>query len=344
MKRIISICLCAFALFMMVQPATAKNENVPNVIFDTDMGNDVDDVMALDMLLKYHDEGKINLMGIMNNRQAPSAVAYIDLYTSWCGHSKMPIGDVVNGTNPTPEKNSYAYKTWNKKEDGKLIFQTKRNPAKHVKGAVELYRELLSKADDGSVIIISVGFSTNLAQLMATGPDKHSILSGVELLKQKVKYFSIMAGNFVKQDYREYNVINDIPAAKELFENPPVPIVFTDFVLGKRVLYPGSSVENDFGWVKYHPYAEAYKVYLEMPYDRPTWDPIAALYVLEQDSDFFSLSEAGTVKVTPKGCTEFTPKADGKCRYLICTDEQCRKIRDHFVKVITKRPKGCKAK
>ncbi len=344
MKRIIFICFCAMAVFITVQTASAKNENVPNIIFDTDMGNDVDDIMALDILLKYHDAGKINLMGIMNNRQAPSGVAYIDLYTSWCGHSKMPIGNVMGGVNPTKEQNSYSFKTWNLKEDGKLVFQTKRNVSKDVKDAVQLYRELLSKAKDGSVIIISVGFSTNLAHLMASGPDKYSILSGTELLKQKVKYFSIMAGNFEKQNYREYNVLNDVPAAKELFENPPMPIVFTDFELGLRILYPATSIENDFGWVKYHPYVESYKVYGKMPFDRPTWDPIAALYALESDSEFFGLSETGTVKVTSNGCTEFTPTASGKCRYLICTDEQCRMIRDHFVKVISQRPKGCKAK
>lgn len=37
------------------QDDSAKN-TVPNIIFETDMGNDVDDALALDMVYKYVDE------------------------------------------------------------------------------------------------------------------------------------------------------------------------------------------------------------------------------------------------------------------------------------------------
>ena len=33
-----------------------------NLIFETDLGNDVDDAMALDLLYKYVESGKINLI------------------------------------------------------------------------------------------------------------------------------------------------------------------------------------------------------------------------------------------------------------------------------------------
>lgn len=38
------------------------------VIFDTDMGNDVDDALALAMLYRYSDEGKAKVLGIMVNK------------------------------------------------------------------------------------------------------------------------------------------------------------------------------------------------------------------------------------------------------------------------------------
>ena len=44
--------------------------------------------------------------------------------------------------------------------------------------SVELYRRLLAEQPDSSVTVISVGFYTNLAQLLASQPDSVSPLSG----------------------------------------------------------------------------------------------------------------------------------------------------------------------
>ena len=55
MKRIL---LALVAIFAFASVEAAKPIKI---IFDTDMGNDVDDVIALDMLYKYQDEGRIDL-------------------------------------------------------------------------------------------------------------------------------------------------------------------------------------------------------------------------------------------------------------------------------------------
>ena len=95
-----------------------------NIIFDTDMGNDVDDVMALDLLLKYHEAGKINMLAVMGNRQAESCCTFIDMYNTWFGYPNIPIGQVINGSNPTPEEKSYATKTLDMVVNGKPMFKT----------------------------------------------------------------------------------------------------------------------------------------------------------------------------------------------------------------------------
>ena len=116
---------------------TAAQRN--NIIFDTDMGNDVDDVMALDLLLKYHEAGKINLLAIMGNRQAESCCAFIDMYDTWFGCPNIPIGQVINGSNPTPEEKSYATKTLNMQVNGKPMFKTTHKDQKAYPNAVDLY-------------------------------------------------------------------------------------------------------------------------------------------------------------------------------------------------------------
>jgi hypothetical protein len=62
---------------------------------------------------------------------------------------------------------------------------------------------------------------------------------------------------------------------------------------------------------------DAYRNYMRMPYDRPTWDLTAALYAVRPDAKYFSLSPEGTVRVDEKGNTLFTASAGGKHRYLI---------------------------
>ena len=53
--------------------------------------------------------------------------------------------------------------------------------------AVSLYRSVLAAQDDGSVTVVTVGFLQNLADLLRSPPDRHSPLSGRDLVTQKVK-------------------------------------------------------------------------------------------------------------------------------------------------------------
>jgi inosine-uridine nucleoside N-ribohydrolase len=175
---------------------------------------------------------------------------------------------------------------------------------------------VLAGEKDGSVTIVQVGFSTNLARLLDSGPDDASPLAGAELAAKKVRLLVAMAGNFA-QDKPEFNVVTDIPSAQKVFGEWPSPVVFSGFEVGAALLFPAQSIEQDFAWVGDHPVAEAYRNYMHMPYDRPAWDLTAALYAVRPETGYFSLSGNGTVRVDEKGNTRFTPSAGGKHRFLI---------------------------
>lgn len=200
-----------------------------------------------------------------------------------------------------------------------------------------LYRKLLAKAEDKSVVIASVGFSTNLIRLLDSPADEYSDLTGKELVSRKVKTLVTMAGNFENPDFHEYNVVKDIQAAKVILQEWPTSVVTSPFELGIQIQYPGSSIENDFGWAGFHPVVEAYKAYQPMPYDRPTWDPTAVLYAVE-GGDWFTLSPAGNITVTDEGSTIFTPNKNGNRRYLSVDQNQADSIKAYFVKVISSIP------
>ena len=332
-------------LFAVFSSCTTKQDNTKaepiKVIFETDMGNDIDDALALDMLFKYANQGKVDLLGISTNKRDEGSVEYIDAMTTWYGYPEIPIGRVVNGV-PCDDAVNYALLTVNMTDSiGNPLFEQNHAADGHIESSVDMYRRLLAEQCDSSVTIISVGFSTNLAALLDSPADTYSPLTGRQLVARKVKSLVTMAGNFENNNladsvtrFREYNIVKDIEGARKVFAEWPGEIVTSPFEVGIDICYPAESIEKDFNRVSPHPVVEAYKVYLPMPYDRPTWDLTSVLYAVEGADSYFTLSEPGTITVEPLGGTIFTPGADGRHRYLMTDSLQKSNILDRFMQLI----------
>ena len=343
MIKILMTTILAFLLFGCTLTDSkngldSSNDSKIKLIFETDMGNDVDDALALDMIYKYIEADKVDLLGIMSNKNSRYSAEFIDLMATWYGHTGIPIGIVKNGTDSEGDAINYAQAVCELEEDGQPLFERTLNNYESLPEAPLLYRELLSQQPDSSVVIVSVGFSTNLAQLLDTQSDKYSSLNGRELVAKKVKMLSVMAGSFGKDSVTEYNVAKDIKAAKKVFAEWPTKIVASPFELGLKILYPGASITDDFDWGIKHPMVEAYKAYLSMPYDRPTWDLTSLMYVVENDQSYMNESVPGKITVNDKGYTQFDEDSNGKHICLSVTDEQAEIIKNYFVNLIKRKP------
>jgi inosine-uridine nucleoside N-ribohydrolase len=305
------------ALAMVVPALPAFAAPTPaSIIFDTDMGNDVDDALALAMLHAFASRGEVNLLAVTVSKDNPWAAEYVRLVDEYYGRPGIPVGIVHNGK--TPDDGGYVRKTCE-------LHHRTPDPAA-VADAVKLLRKTLAGQPDGSVDVLQVGFSTNLARLLDTPADSDSPLTGADLVKQKVRRLVIMGGDFAPNPKPEYNIMEDIPAATQLMAKWPSDIYISGFEVGKAILYPATSVEHDFP--AGNPVAEAYRFYMKMPYDRPSWDLTTVLYDLRPDRGYFDLSPAGEVTVAPNGITSFHANATGK-RYLMKIDAtQAATIRD----------------
>ena len=306
-----------------------------NVIFETDMGNDVDDALAIDMLYKYNKQKRINLMAVMLNKEGEFPPKYIDLLNTWYGQKRIPIGVSPRADQSLVAGTNYTQVVCEKlDEKGKPLYKRSIKDYSKLLSAVKLYRKLLAKAEDASVTIVSVGFSTNLALLLDTKADEYSPLTGKELVAQKVKRLVTMAGHIENPKYAEYNVVNDVAACQHVFNEWPTPIYMSPFELGLQVRYPAQSIENDFTWTKHHPIVDSYKVYLKKIENRPTWDLTAVLYAVDPQQ-FFNISPAGKIVVTNEGYTHYKQDAAGKHFYLFITPEQAKAILEYFVTMVT---------
>ena len=299
---------------------TVSAQAPPNIIFDTDMGNDIDDALALAMLHAFQSRHEANLIAVTVTKDNQWAAPYIDLVDTFYGRPEIPIGMVRNGK--TPEASPMIQvPSERRRADGSFVYPHRIVDGGQAPEAVSLLRQTLAKQADGSVVIVQVGFSTNLARLLETKADAASADDGPTLVRKKVRLLSVMGGNFA-DGKSEFNLAKDVPAAVKLFHDWPTPIVVSGFEVGAALPFPAQRIEHDFAYVQDHPVAEAYRSYMKMPYDRPTWDLTAVLYAVRPDENYFSLSPPGTITVLSDGSSHFEPSSKGNHRYLIVKDEQ----------------------
>lgn len=320
--------------------SSAKQYEEPQlIIMETDLGNDIDDAIAMDLLYKYQDEGRINILMIGLNKEGTAPAEYADVLNTWYGYPDIPIGIIHDGVDCETDAVNYAKSVNILTDDsGEPLFKRSHPGYQNYPETSKLYRKVLARQKDNSVTIVSVGFSTNLVRLLDTEADEYSDLNGTELVRKKIKQLVVMAGQFDDPNAHEYNVLKDIQSAKVIFEQWPSPVVATGFEVGVSIKYPASSILNDFGWAyPAHPVVEAYKRYQKMPYDRPTWDPTAVLYAVE-GGDRFTVSPKGKIEVTEEGSTIFSPDDNGTRRYLAVTPEQADDIRSYFIQRMNIRP------
>lgn len=330
MKRCILIALLLGFL------GSARAGDPVKLIFETDMGNDVDDVLCQVLINKYIEYGSVDCLMMGLNKTGTAPAAFVDIVNTFYHHPDIPIGLARNGIQE-PDSSSYAYIVANMKgPDGRYVYPRTVKDYDSLPDAVTLYRKTLASQSDSSVVIASVGFSTNLVQLMETGGDQWSPLDGMELISRKVKYLAVMAGNFSGSGLPEYNVVVDIPSARKVFEEWPTKVVFSPWELGVQVLYPVSSIQNDFGWAgEHHPMVDAFKNYGNTyPSDRPSWDPTTVLYALDGEK-WFNVSSPVDVTVDKDGRTIFSLNPQGNRYYLGVSPAQARAIEDYFVEIAT---------
>ena len=62
------------------------------LIFDTDMGNDIDDAMALAMIHNLERRGACQLLAVTSTKDHPKSAAFIDALNMFYGQPDIPIG------------------------------------------------------------------------------------------------------------------------------------------------------------------------------------------------------------------------------------------------------------
>jgi Inosine-uridine preferring nucleoside hydrolase len=318
--------------------AAAHAATPVKIIFDTDVGNDVDDVLALSVLHALQSRGECELLAVTITKPDELAGPFVSAVNTFYGRPAIPIGYTHATLKNAP---SSFLPLAEVKDGGKPRYPHQLKRSSDAPEAAALLRKVLSRQPDHSVVLVQVGYFSNFAALLDTPGDSASPLSGRELVQQKVKLLSVMAGSFKPERHdREFNVVQDLPASKKLVAGWPTPIVWSGFEIGIAVPYPAVSIERDFGYVPHHPAAEAYCLYNPPPHERPTWDLTSVLYAVRPDRGYFGLSQPGQVTVEADGFTRFMPASEGRDRYLLLNGDQVARVKEALVELASQPPAG----
>lgn len=280
------------------------------IIFDTDMGPDYDDIGALAVLHALEANGECEILATVASDRHPSIAPTIEAINTYFGRDEIPVG-----TAPDNAPDFTAGNDWNKK----LIDRFQPGLAgKIYPDAVEIYRKILAKQKNRSVTIITVGFTSNLAALLASGPDDISPLSGKDLISKKVKKWVAMAGAF--PEGKEFNVFKDDKASWKVFREWPTPILFSGFEIGFKVRTGGKvarmqeSINSPVQWG----YDYNLKTYTKEGEDnRPSWDQTAVLCAVRNPERYFYVNGPGKFVINEDGTNSWDPDTDAGHYFLV---------------------------
>lgn len=285
-----------------------KTLSIPRIIFDTDLGPDYDDVGALAFLHAMADSGKAEILATIASNKHELVAPSIEVINTYFGRPELAIGapasqGVITGS-PYHWADSITAK-----------YPHTLNSTGEAEDAVKLYRKILNSQPDKSVTVVTVGFLTNLRNLLISKPDSISHLAGKDLVLKKVKNLVSMAGRF--PEGKEYNIEMDSIAAEYVYRNWPGEIIFTGFETGSEIKTGLRLINSN---IQDSPVKDAFQISMALSEDdkngRMSWDQTAVLIAVYGTEEFFDIAK-GTIIVQKDGTNKWKNDKMGKHKYVI---------------------------
>lgn len=205
------------------------------VIFDSDYGPDVDDLVAHAVLHALADLGECEIIaGIVciSNTKSPGAM---DAVNTWHGRPDIPVGGFTGtvdggalfpngGAGGESDGDAWASAIYDASAAYPRTITTSNFPS-----SLAVYRQALADSQDGEVTIITVGMLNALAELLNSPGDGIDARSGSDLIAAKVAAVYVMGG---RDSGAEFNMRNASSEASDVAANFPVVVHWSQFEIG----------------------------------------------------------------------------------------------------------------
>jgi purine nucleosidase len=261
---------------------------MPKVILDTDIGTDVDDALALAVLLGSKEVDLIGITTVYGDARLRSTIA---MYM--CSLVNRAVPTYIGQSEPISGR-----ETWMSGSEGKN-FKDLSSFIPQSTSAVDFLIDAVI-THPKTVDVIAIGPLTNIACAIQSN----------KYFEEKVKRVWIMGGDFT-QTKVEHNFKCDVDAARVVLESQ-VPISILDLPSSQKTIIGIDEIEEIrnapvFGEILYSEimsWIEPRNQDWTIPHD-----PIAVLSLLAPE--YFESSPVGKVKIDTEGMSFWNKSADG---------------------------------
>jgi pyrimidine-specific ribonucleoside hydrolase len=307
MKLALTLIIFFTSILHICSLAQVAKKPVP-VIFDTDMGPDYDDVGAIAMLHAFADKGEAQILATIASTKYEGVGPVLSVLNTYFKRAMLPVG-VPRGEASILRDTQH----WSDSIISKYPHLIRSND--ETTDAVELYRKILATQPDNSVTLITVGFLTNISNLLQSKADDYSPLSGTDLVNKKVNKLVSMAGRFPKG--KEFNVHIDAAASRYVFTNFKKPIILSGFEIGAKIKTGIPLIKDNS--IKDSPVKDVFRISIPLAKEdsegRMSWDETAVLVAVRGIEPFYKLS-CGAMVVAQDGSNTWNPNGRGHCRLI----------------------------
>lgn len=310
--------LLFLAFYFTVEFLMAQTEQV---ILDTDMGSDCDDVGAMALLHHFADQDKVEILGVIySSGKIPFGVGIIDAINVYYGRSRIPVGASYDLSFGDPKDKMQAEKL----AKDTIAYD---NTLIHNHDAFEqtiLNRRLLARAPDNSVTYITIGHTKALYELLRSIPDSISSMNGYDLVSKKIKRWvalgALGASNKKVEGVKDWNFYKNNSAVYTdyLIDQFPKPAYFVD--AGAKVFTGGSLETLNAGNIVRTAYRDwLWNVEKKTLLDqRPSWDLATVYYaVMGPDEYFEELAPGALTFDMEKGSKWITTKVNPLHHFIV---------------------------
>jgi hypothetical protein len=299
------------------------------VIFDSAMGEDIGEALALALLFGLDGKQECRVVGMAVSKSNIQSAALVEtiarFYAGTVSASfaamgrTLPVGMYEKGLLPDSSAMLTApLSRLNAK--GEPLYNHGIHKLVDTADPNAVLRNALTGQHDGNAVVLITGPATNFAGVL-------SLPDGKGWIERKVRSLVVAEGHLEA----------DVPAARKLFAEWPTPVVVVGREVGEALRFPGDSIERDFAWSTTHPIVDAYRAAGTMPYDAPAHAMAAALHAIRADKAYFQLSDPGTFEVSSDGKLTLVPGA-GSHRRLLVDPEKKEEVIRTFVELASAKP------
>jgi predicted phage tail protein len=298
------------------------------VVFDCDMGESIDDALALAVLYGLDGKNECRVVAVSTTNPTLASAAFCEVVGRFYAGAvsaqfmasgrTLPVGMATSGI-PQMETPMLTAPLSRKGADGAPVYPHGIQKLVDTADPAAVVRNAFTAQHDQNAGMVLAGPAVTLAAALA--------LPGVkDLIARKARHLVAV----------ERGLVAHPASAQILFAEWPGTIFVVPESMGAKYKFPASAIETAFSWNPNHPVVDAFRAAGNK--DAPAAGVLAALHCVRAEKKYFGASAAGTFELGANGKLALKPSAEGRHHWLEPDPAQSEAVMAAMVELASAKP------